>query len=214
MPSPTDATLSDEELDNLIQDEEIREILSEALGGMEIPDFEASLDAWRKDTESLTDEDRLRRSFQFVANARTFQDFTGLTDESMEVIYAVGHQKYQSGNYSEAETIFTMLTVLNHFEEKFWKALAASRAMQGKHEEALPAYGMLGLLQPEDHVTPFQCAKSFLAVGKQEEAMAALRSCLANSETRTDLDSMRTEASLMLSNLEKENRQPAESSSQ
>jgi hypothetical protein len=75
--------------------------------------------ATRADAEEMKD--------LFFKNARTFQDFTALTPESMEVIYLVAYNHYNAGKYEDAEKVFRLLTTLNHFERKYWKGLAAAR---------------------------------------------------------------------------------------
>ncbi|TDU70717.1 type III secretion system low calcium response chaperone LcrH/SycD [Prosthecobacter fusiformis] len=115
---------------------------------------------------------------KFGANGRTYQDFTNLTPQSMEVIYMVGYNQYNAGKYDEAERIFQLLSVLNHFERRYWTGLAASRELQKKYDLAIKAYGYLAMLDMEDPLPPLMMAKCFLAAGKVADAEGALHACV------------------------------------
>jgi secretion system chaperone SscA len=123
---------------------------------------------------------------KFGANGRTFRDFTQLTPESMEVIYMVAYNQYNAGKFKEAESIFRLLAMLNHFEAKYWKGLGASREAKRDYAGALQAYGYLGVMDIHDPYPPFQAAKCFVALGKAAEAEAGLRAAVFNSENKPE----------------------------
>jgi type III secretion system low calcium response chaperone LcrH/SycD len=142
---------------------------------------------------------------KFGANGRTFQDFTALTPESMEVLYSVAYNYYNGGKYDDAENVFQLLAILNHFERKYWKGLAASREMQGKFDDALKAYGYIGMLDIYDPYAPFHAAKCLIAQGRTTEAESGLRAAIFNSEGKPQYDSLKAEAEGLLSVLAKSN---------
>ena len=149
-------------------------------------------------------EQEMMEFFQnFGANGRTYQDFTQLTEESMEVIYMAGYNQYNAGRYQDAEKIFQLLSVLNHFENKYWMALGASREMQKKYEEALKAYTYLGLQDLHAPVAPFHAAKCFIAIGKVAEAESALRAAFINSQGKEQFLDIHKQAEGLLEVLEK-----------
>lgn len=115
---------------------------------------------------------------KFGANGRTYQDFTSLTPESMEVIYMIGYNQYNAAKYDEAERIFQLLAVLNHFDRRYWTGLAASRELQKKYDEAIKAYGFLAMLDLEDPQPPLLMARCFLGHGKVKDAEGALQACI------------------------------------
>ena len=149
---------------------------------------------------------------KFTANGRTFRDFTQLTPESMEVIYMVAYNQYNAGKYADAEKVFRLLAMLNHFERKFWKGLAASREAQKKYEEALQAYGYLGIMDVYDPFPPFHAAKCFIALGKGAEAEASLRAAVFNSENKPEHASLHHKAVDLLDLVQKVRQQPATAS--
>lgn len=135
---------------------------------------------------------------KFGANGRTFQDFTELTPQSMEVIYMVAFNHYNAGKYDDAEKVFQLLSMLNHFEKKYWKGLGASREAQGKFELALQAYGYLGLLDIKDPYPPLHAAKCLLGLNKIKEAESALRAAAHNASSNPEHSAMQEEAEGLL----------------
>ena len=140
---------------------------------------------------------------KFTANGRTFRDFTQLTPESMEVIYMVAYNHYNAGKYTEAESVFRLLATLNHFERKYWKGLAAAREAQKKYEDALQAYGYLGITDVHDPYPPFSAARCFVALGKTPEATAGLRAAVFNSADKPEHIPLHQQAKGLLELLEK-----------
>lgn len=140
---------------------------------------------------------------QFGANGRTYQDFTQLTPDSMEVIYLAAYNQYNAGRYEDAEKIFQLLSVLNHFEKKYWLGLGAAREMQKKYEEALKAYTYLGLQDLHAPLAPFHAAKCFIAIGKLDEAESALRAAHVNSKDKSEFIEIHQQAEGLLLMLEK-----------
>lgn len=135
---------------------------------------------------------------KFTANARTFRDFSQLTPESMEVIYMVAYNHYNAGKYTEAEKVFRLLAMLDHFNRKYWKGLAAAREALKQYEPALQAYGYLGLTDMHDPVPPFQAARCFAALGKPAEAESSLRAAVANSTGKTEHAKLHQQAKALL----------------
>jgi len=138
----------------------------------------------------------------FTANGRTFRDFTQLTPESMEVIYLVGYNHYNAGKFDEAEKVFRLLATLDHFERKYWKALAAAREGLRKYEEALQAYGYLGVMDLHDPYPPFQAARCFMALGKTAEAESGLRAAIFNSAEKPEHAELHQQAKALLELIE------------
>lgn len=140
---------------------------------------------------------------KFTANGRTFRDFTELTPDSMEVIYMVAYNLYNSGKYADAEKVFRLLCMLNHFERKYWKGLGAAREAQQRYEQALEVYGYLGITDLYDPYPPFHAAKCFTAVGKAAEAESSLRAAVFNSKDKPEHAALHAKAQGLLELIEK-----------
>ncbi|WP_414663694.1 SycD/LcrH family type III secretion system chaperone [Horticoccus sp. 23ND18S-11] len=139
----------------------------------------------------------------FGKNGRTFRDFTQLTPESMEAIYLIAYNLYNGAKYAEAEKVFRLLAMLDHFKRKFWKGLGACQEAQKKYEDALKAYGYLGVTDIHDPYPPFQAAKCFVALGKAPGAEAALRAAVFNSNGKPEHAALHSQASGMLELVQK-----------
>jgi type III secretion system low calcium response chaperone LcrH/SycD len=141
---------------------------------------------------------------KFGRNGRTFRDCTALTPENMEAFYFVAYNQYNAGQFEEAEKVFRLLAVLDHFQVKYWKGLAASLENQRKYKDAVRAWGFLALLDMQDPEPPFMAARCFLAVGQTEEAKSGLQIAIANTEGKPDPLGIKDQAEQMLSALEKQ----------
>ena len=135
---------------------------------------------------------------KFLANGRTMRDFTALTPESMEVIYMLAFNLYNAAKFDEAEKIFKLLANLDHFDHRYWKGLGAARQGLKKYEDALMAYGYVGLMNPKDPTNPFEAGKCFLALGKTAEALAALRAAVFTSNNQPEYAELNATAKNLL----------------
>jgi type III secretion system low calcium response chaperone LcrH/SycD len=142
---------------------------------------------------------------KFGSNGRTFQDFTALTPESMEVLYSVAYNYYTAGKFDDAENVFQLLSVLNHFERKYWKGLAASRENQGKYEDALKAYGYIAVLDITDPYAPFHAGKCLICLGRASDAESAFTAAIHNAEGKEEHAELKAEAEGLLKVLAKSN---------
>jgi len=143
-------------------------------------------------------EEELRDFYEkFGQNGRTFQDFTNLTPQSMEVIYMVAFNQFNAGKYDEAEKIFQLLSVLNHFDARYWTGLGASREMQKKYDDAIKAYTYLTILDLENPTPALLMGKCYLGAGRREDAESAFHACIfickdkpANAEVKAQAQSL------------------------
>ena len=145
-----------------------------------------------------TSEDWQNFFEKFGANGRTYQDFTQLTPQSMEAIYMVAYNQYNAGKYEEAEKIFQLLSLLNHFDKRYWTGLGACREMQKKYEAAIKAFGFLVMLDMQDPVPQLLCAKCFMAQGKMDEAQGALEATIFNSGEKAEFADLKQQAQGLL----------------
>ncbi len=140
---------------------------------------------------------------KFAGNGRTFKDFTALTPESMEVFYMVAYNQYNAGKYEDAEKVFRLLCVLDHFETKFWKGLGACRENMKDHEGAIQAYGYLTMMDMHDPYPPFHAAKNLLALGRVKDAKGALQAAIFNSQEKEDHAELHQQAVNLMEVVEK-----------
>jgi len=139
---------------------------------------------------------------KFGANGRTFRDFTQLTPESMEAIYMIAYNQYNGGKYEDAERIFQLLSFLDHFDERYWLGLGASRERLKKYDEAIKAFTFLNVLNMDNPQPALLIAKCHIAAGKSEDAQGALHACVYLSGEKPEHADLKLQAQNLLELLE------------
>lgn len=105
----------------------------------------------------------------------TVAEQRGITDEELEAAYALAHDYYQVGNYETAETLFRFLTLMSHFNEKYWMGLAAVHQVKKRFKEALRAYAyVVYMLNLSNYKASYYAAECCLALGDVENATSAI----------------------------------------
>ena len=102
------------------------------------------------------------------------KDAHGLTDSSMEAVYAVAYNEFQANRFEEAHRLFVFLTMFDHLNYKYWMALGACRFGAKSYGAAAAAYGMAGMIEDADPVPPLRAADCYLADGDVDTATEAL----------------------------------------
>lgn len=95
-------------------------------------------------------------------------------DELANALYSYGYRFYENGKYNEAISCFRMLTQIDGQTPDGWTGLAASYQMLKNHGEALIAYSMAVLLDPDNPTLLFHAANCCFAEGKTVEGLKAL----------------------------------------
>lgn len=99
-------------------------------------------------------------------------DFTG---EDVSLLYSLGVNLYERGDYVQAKDIFQRLVLSRPHEVRFWQALGATMQMSASYEEALTAYAMGTLIDDKDPSMHFHAAECLYAIGDHQESSKALR---------------------------------------
>jgi len=116
----------------------------------------------------------IRSQTELVQNGATIAELRGITPEQLEAVYSVGFNFYKTGRYDEAEKVFRPLMLLDFYNAKYAFAFASSLQAQRKFEQATRAYAMVTILDAEDPRPLYHTAECMLALGDQEQALAAL----------------------------------------
>ena len=91
--------------------------------------------------------------------------FPDLDFTHLEAAYAVGHDLFQQHKYEDAEKIFYCLATMNHFEVRYWKALAVTLFVEKKYAEAVGIYLAAYFLNPMDIEVTSAMADCCMAMG-------------------------------------------------
>ena len=122
-----------------------------------------------------------RQAFQAQSIAGRF------TDQQLELIYRVGYQQYQSGQYLEAVRCFLLLTVYRPFSLRYLKALALAQFMVRHYEQAALTCSFLLVLDPTDVEALYVGGQALLLDGQKVEARKCLAEAVSQAERRPDI---------------------------
>ena len=78
----------------------------------------------------------------FMNGLITLQELEGISDEEMEMIYALGFNFFTYGKYDAAKDIFTGLTAYAPYTAHYCRALGAVNQQLKDYQEAIAAYDM------------------------------------------------------------------------
>lgn len=127
-------------------------------------------------------------ALDILASGGTLKDISGLDDDDIEALYAIGYNFYKQGKYDEAESMFQYICLYAHLEPRFWMALGNCRQMQKNHQKAIDAYGFSYMIEQDDPWPPIQAAVCYLALGNKELAKDSLELAEMSIEPGSDED--------------------------
>jgi type III secretion system low calcium response chaperone LcrH/SycD len=139
----------------------------------------------------------------FIRGGNTLKSLKGVDDTTMNAIYSVAYNLYNSGKYEEAHKVFQFLCFFDHFQKKYWMGLGACRQMLKLYQEAVAAYSFAALLDINDPKPPLHAADCFLAMGNREAAESALHASIKWSGNNEEYKSLKERAEGILGILKK-----------
>lgn len=101
---------------------------------------------------------------EFFMEGGTLSDLRGYDKKTMEGIYHVAYGKYQAGSLRDAEKIFEMLCMLDHYEKKYIFGLAACRHRLRKYKAAVEAYSLAAMRDIYDPQLPFLAGQCYMSL--------------------------------------------------
>jgi len=130
---------------------------------------------------SLPEVEPLESALAFIkrlASGARLADMKGVSEATLEALYARAHALYTQGKYADAGQLFAQLVMHSHLDRRFHKGVGACLQMQGRHEEALKYYGVASMLALTDPHPVVHIAECLFALSRTEEANRALRFAL------------------------------------
>lgn len=98
-----------------------------------------------------------------------------LSDAEAELFYSYAFAHYQSGHSKEAIEAFHVLCARRPLESRFWFGLGASLQEERKYQDALHAWAMTALLNPDDPYPHFHAAECYLSLNLPQDAEKAFQ---------------------------------------
>lgn len=128
----------------------------------------------------LLSQQQLEKLVAGVMSGATAAQAAGISQDTLESLYALGHSSYTSGNFHDAQTVFQALTIYSPNDYRFWMGLAGCRQAQKQYEAAIDAYQMAAVASLLKNPEPFLYAsRCLLQLGRKEDAVVALNMLLS-----------------------------------
>jgi len=110
------------------------------------------------------------------------QDFT---EEDVHLLYELGFNLYQVGDYKKGEEIFKRLVIACPLEKNHWRGLGSCLQMQQKYEEALVSWSMCTIVDPQNPLPHFHAAECLFSLDQLDDALQALKAAENRDNEKT-----------------------------
>lgn len=136
-----------------------------------------------------------------LREGKTFQDMLNFSDSTMDQFYSKARHLFQIQRYEDASNAFVFLTTLNPYHYAYWIGLGMSDHLLQEYENALIAYAMASLCDPENPFPHYHAAACYQLTNDRENALLALEMvirCCGNTFGFADMKSKAISAKSML----------------
>lgn len=106
-----------------------------------------------------SDTDQQQALEAFLRDGGTLAMLRGLSEDTLEQLYALGFNQYQAGKWDDAQKIFQALCMLDHYDARYFLGLGACRQSLGLYEQALQSYSYGALMDINEPRFPFHAAE-------------------------------------------------------
>ncbi len=134
----------------------------------------------------------------FLEEGGTLKMLHDVSADSIEHIYAVGYNFFQSGKIEQAAKVFQLLSMLDHYQARFFIGLGAARQELGEYLQAIDAYSYAALVDINDPRPPFHSAECHLKLEQLTEAESGFYSAKEMSAGKSQYADLHQRAGIML----------------
>ncbi|NOJ20646.1 SycD/LcrH family type III secretion system chaperone VcrH [Vibrio jasicida] len=134
----------------------------------------------------------------FLEEGGTLKMLHDVSADTIEHIYAVGYNFFQSGKIEQAAKVFQLLSILDHYQARFFIGLGAARQELGEYLQALDAYSYAALVDVNDPRPPFHSAECHLKLEQLTEAESGFYSAKEMSAGKSEYADLHQRAGIML----------------
>ena len=121
-----------------------------------------------------------------------------VSSDTIEHIYAVGYNFFQSGKLEQAAKVFQLLSMLDHYQARFFIGLGAARQELGEYLQAIDAFSYAALVDINDPRPPFHSAECHLKLEQLAEAESGFYSAKEMSAGKLEFAELNQRADIML----------------
>lgn len=134
----------------------------------------------------------------FLEEGGTLKMLHDVSQDTIEHIYAVGYNFFQSGKIEQAAKVFQLLSMLDHYQARFFIGLGAARQELGEYLQAIDAYSYAALVDVNDPRPPFHSAECHLKLEQLTEADSGFYSAKEMSAGKSQYADLHERAGIML----------------
>ncbi|CAI2289880.1 SycD/LcrH family type III secretion system chaperone VcrH [Vibrio parahaemolyticus] len=134
----------------------------------------------------------------FLEEGGTLKMLHDVSADTIEHIYAVGYNFFQSGKIEQAAKVFQLLSMLDHYQARFFIGLGAARQELGEYLQAIDAYSYAALVDINDPRPPFHSAECHLKLEQLTEAESGFYSAKEMSAGKSQYADLHQRAGIML----------------
>ncbi|GAJ75078.1 SycD/LcrH family type III secretion system chaperone VcrH [Vibrio diabolicus] len=134
----------------------------------------------------------------FLEEGGTLKMLHDVSQDTIEHIYAVGYNFFQSGKIEQAAKVFQLLSMLDHYQARFFIGLGAARQELGEYLQAIDAYSYAALVDVNDPRPPFHSAECHLKLEQLTEAESGFYSAKEMSAGKSQYTDLHERAGIML----------------
>lgn len=133
----------------------------------------------------------------FLEEGGTLKMLHDVSADTIEHIYAVGYNFFQSGKIEQAAKVFQLLSMLDHYQARFFIGLGAARQELGEYLQAIDAYSYAALVDINDPRPPFHSAECHLKLEQLTEAESGFYSAKEMSAGKSQYADLHQRAGIM-----------------
>ncbi|HHM8495586.1 TPA: SycD/LcrH family type III secretion system chaperone PcrH [Pseudomonas aeruginosa] len=145
-----------------------------------------------------SDTDQQQALEAFLRDGGTLAMLRGLSEDTLEQLYALGFNQYQAGKWDDAQKIFQALCMLDHYDARYFLGLGACRQSLGLYEQALQSYSYGALMDINEPRFPFHAAECYLQLGDLDGAESGFYSARALAAAQPAHEALAARAGAML----------------
>ncbi|EGQ8526390.1 TPA: SycD/LcrH family type III secretion system chaperone VcrH [Vibrio parahaemolyticus] len=134
----------------------------------------------------------------FLEEGGTLKMLHDVSADTIEHIYAVSYNFFQSGKIEQAAKVFQLLSMLDHYQARFFIGLGAARQELGEYLQAIDAYSYAALVDINDPRPPFHSAECHLKLEQLTEAESGFYSAKEMSAGKSQYADLHQRAGIML----------------
>lgn len=151
------------------------------------------------DTSQLIDQAQTMQ--KWLAAGNSVGDAINVSSEQREALYQLGHGFYSQARFEDAFSVFSLLVIYEHMNERYLLALAGAAQMLGKYKDALQHYSTAALLLVNDPKPVFFSAECLIALGNFELATESLNLVIEIADDTPAQQALKSRARVLLESI-------------